>query len=347
MSEYVFVTLVMLGDAYARGVGVLAHTLKKVGSKHPLWCMVTDDVSAETRLFLSAHVDRVVLVPTITKDSTPLRTAKQREIYGGWISSSYTKWNAINPLVLPGVKKCVFLDADAIVRENIDSIFDLPGPAGVFATPWAQPYCKRNSAGKNPYLDRAGKPPKHGQLITKQQLRAGLTSAFVADASLVLLYPDQTAFQLITRLLSGRGEYGFSGCFSGNDEQLLGDLMLQSTSGPYARVYNIHSSWSCNMGHEKAFAQGQPVRVSQYYNSKPWDGVSTREELARVLAEAKYDDIAEWWRLTDVLLAEDPMAESIYFPGDAAKVGGAGADHGELTTEAERADSIRAYLDSL
>ena len=340
----IYVTLVMLGGAYAKGVGVLAHTLRASGAKYPLYCMITDDVPAEARLFLQSHVDKLVLVPMISHESTPLKTKKQRDIYGGWINHRYTKWNCINPSLFPGVARCLFLDADMIIRENPDQLFDIPGVAGVFATPWAFPYMKTQYAITNPYANMssrgpipkssAGKNnrsanssvslPRHGQLITKQQIRAGLTSSFTADASLMLLAPDSTAYRLMMRLLAESKEYGFPGCFSGNDEQLIADIMLQSTTGPYSQVHHIDPAWSCNLGKEDVFSPGVPVKISRYYNEKPWDGVSTRADLAEVLAKAKYPDLAEWWGLVEKIIAIDPLAEEIYFPGGVRIDGGAG-----------------------
>ncbi len=327
----------MLGGDYAKGVGVLAHTLKSSGAKYPLYCMYTNDVPADTRLFLSAHVDKMVLVPKISHESVPLKTNKQREIYGGWIAHSYTKWNCLNPSLFPGVSQLVFIDADAIVRRNPDKLFDVDGVAGVFATPWATPYNKSKHAMKNPYVDAKKRPPKHGQVITKQQLRAGLTGGFVMDASLVLIIPDTQAYQCMNRILADPKAYGFPESYAGNDEQLLGDIMLQSASGPYSRPCHLDPSWSCHLGKEDIFSPGVPVKISQYYNEKPWDGILSRADRDEMLANAKYPDLAEWWDIVDKIVSRDPLAEEIYFPSDA---------YVTKTGSSEQTD-MNAFLDSL
>jgi glycogenin glucosyltransferase len=311
---YAYVTLVMLGDNYAKGAMVLAQTLRDVNSKYPLWCMVTEDVSAQARLGLSCVFDKIVEVPLISKSSKKLRTVKQEEIYGGWIAHSYTKWNAIDPTIMSGIDKCLFIDADAIVRQNIDELFEFKGPAGVFGTPWAVPFTKGASAIPNFYLDKQRNPPKHEQLITHDQIRRGLAGGFVADASLVLLYPNRQAFQTILRKLNTISDYGHPKCYSGSDEQLLADMMINMTSGPYTQVYNIHQSFSCHIGKE-SWAAGKPIRVTQYYNSKPWDNIFSREDLQRVLGETQWEDIAKWWVLAEKVIANNPATEEVYFPG--------------------------------
>lgn len=150
-NKCVFVTLVMLNDEYVPGAAVLAKSLRNVGTKYPIWAMVDSHVSMDALVFLSDGenklFDRIIIVPTIEHEVINMRSKKQNDIYGRWISKSFTKWNIFNPDIFQSdgvpLEKVFFLDADIMVTENIDNIFDLDPPAATFSSPWAKPYSAR------------------------------------------------------------------------------------------------------------------------------------------------------------------------------------------------------------
>ena len=41
--------------------------------------------------------------------------------------------------------KIIFLDADTIVTKNIDNVFAIDSPAGVFINPWTNKYNKKSN----------------------------------------------------------------------------------------------------------------------------------------------------------------------------------------------------------
>jgi len=174
LARNAWVTLVMRGDAYVPGALALAASLRGSGTAAATVCMVTPDVSAGARALLSRAFDRVALVDPLTYPTRPMPTAKQREIYGGWISDACTKWRCLG---LAEYARVIVLDADTVLLGNCDHLFDLPAPAGIFSSPWAAQYAKRPpglpdvynpgaSAGKKPVRKRGDRParadPPHG-----------------------------------------------------------------------------------------------------------------------------------------------------------------------------------------
>lgn len=130
-------TLVMKGDKYIPGALVLAYSLKKF-TKYPVACMITKDVSEVGKKHLKNIFDFVYIIdyttPKSSKTKQYLEKSKTRwkrfqEFYQ-WLDISLTKFNLFK---FTQFKKVIFLDADQLVRKNIDFLFDYQTPAGVLS----------------------------------------------------------------------------------------------------------------------------------------------------------------------------------------------------------------------
>ena len=70
---------------------------------------------------LRKKADRIVVV-------TPIANPNAKESHvEGWVNSGYTKlhiWNLVD------YDKVVYIDADTLVLQNVDELFDRPTPAG-------------------------------------------------------------------------------------------------------------------------------------------------------------------------------------------------------------------------
>ena len=108
-------------DSFVPGVECMLFSLKETNTKIPVVLMVTKQVSKRNIEKLRRNVDRVEIVEPIANPN-----AKKSHVEG-WINSGYTKlhiWNLID------YDKVVYIDADTLVLENVDELFERPTPAG-------------------------------------------------------------------------------------------------------------------------------------------------------------------------------------------------------------------------
>ncbi|XP_011869506.1 PREDICTED: nascent polypeptide-associated complex subunit alpha, muscle-specific form isoform X2 [Vollenhovia emeryi] len=116
MGGYAWVTLAT-NDAYSLGALVLAHSLRRVGTKYELACLVTPGVTATMREKLSAVFSLVQEVNVLdSKDEANLALLARPEL-----GITFTKLHCWR---LTQYEKCVFVDADALVVRNCDELFE-------------------------------------------------------------------------------------------------------------------------------------------------------------------------------------------------------------------------------
>jgi lipopolysaccharide biosynthesis glycosyltransferase len=285
--NYVYTTLVMLGDKYVAGAAALARSIRDSGSKIPIWCMIDDNVSVEAKEFLKTQFDNVVNVPLIEKETIPMKSVKQMDIYGGWISKSFTKGHIFNPTLFSvngkAFDKVLFVDADMIIKQNIDEVFNLSTPAATFSSPWAKPYVRGGIY--NPYGDM-----KHGNIVPRYKLEKGFSS-ILGIGSLILVEPTDLTWKIFNEILNRGKVYGFRGCISGFDEQIIAEVMMS-----YNRVYHIHQKYNWFVGKHTWLLDGDTPLTYHYYGTvKPWQQ-----------KRGVWDDDKCWWDVADKIVAEYP-----------------------------------------
>jgi lipopolysaccharide biosynthesis glycosyltransferase len=265
--------------------------------------MITDDVSAAAEEFLRAEFDNVIRVPTIAHAVMPMKSKKQNTIYGAWIHASFTKWNILCPDLFPA-EKVILVDADMIFRENCDDLFDLRAPALTFSSPWVKPYHPRG--GFNPYGELA-----HGAEVSTDRIRRGLRNGIVGLACMVLVRPDAWTHAKMLSILRARPKYGDSRCMAGFDEQLIAETLL-ATGDP---IYHIHQSYNWIVGKHDWLVGSETPKTQQYYNGKPWHGVTSPESRRTVVDEGEWEDVREWWTYADEIMAANPASVPFFYPG--------------------------------
>jgi len=136
-GRFSYVTLIT-DDSFFQGVCALSKTIKKY-NKHPLCAMVTTSgISPTTLKRLEEVVDRVVVVPEIKNPFQGVESMGLNKDNGGegesvgdgggdkdrpsWFGSEFTKLNLWG---LTDFDKVVYIDADAIVLQCTDELFDL------------------------------------------------------------------------------------------------------------------------------------------------------------------------------------------------------------------------------
>ncbi|XP_012059250.1 PREDICTED: uncharacterized protein LOC105622442 [Atta cephalotes] len=116
LCRYAWVTLAT-NDAYSLGALVLAHSLRRVGTKHELACLVTPGVTATMREKLAAVFSLVQEVNVLdSKDEANLALLARPEL-----GITFTKLHCWR---LTQYEKCVFVDADTLVVRNCDELFE-------------------------------------------------------------------------------------------------------------------------------------------------------------------------------------------------------------------------------
>jgi glycogenin glucosyltransferase len=111
-----YVTLAT-NDNYAIGALVLGHSLKSSGTNRCLVVMVTRDVSSSLRESMKAVFDLVTDVNVLDSNDTVNLELLSRPDLG----ITFTKLHCWR---LTQFTKCVFLDADTLVVQNVDELFD-------------------------------------------------------------------------------------------------------------------------------------------------------------------------------------------------------------------------------
>lgn len=170
--KYAYVTLVMLGDLYIAGAIVLAHSIRKCGSKVDLVVLVTPDVSTEGKKILSMFFTHVIMIDYVNVPNWRTKRQPHRK----YLELVFTKFHIFN---LVQYEKVLLIDADALVLKYPDHLFTLDAPAGCFLEDkeliiaydkdgnyvlpkdgelqWYKKYCKTISHGKlipKEYTDR-------------------------------------------------------------------------------------------------------------------------------------------------------------------------------------------------
>ncbi|XP_020902614.1 glycogenin-1 isoform X2 [Exaiptasia diaphana] len=116
VDDEAFVSLVT-NDNYANGALVLGYSLRRVNTTRKLALLVTNQVTAPVRQLLSRVWDYIETVdPLDSGDDANLALLTRPEL--GITFTKIRCWN------LTQYSKCVFLDADTLVLQNCDELFD-------------------------------------------------------------------------------------------------------------------------------------------------------------------------------------------------------------------------------
>ncbi|ORY82094.1 nucleotide-diphospho-sugar transferase [Protomyces lactucae-debilis] len=120
MARHAYFTL-LLNDGYLKGAQVLAHSLRDLGTTCELVIMVSSAVSDRALAGLVELYDEVIEVQPISNPSTDnLNLLGRLDLL-----ASFTKialWRQVQ------YEKIIFLDADTVVLQSIDHLFDLDVP---------------------------------------------------------------------------------------------------------------------------------------------------------------------------------------------------------------------------
>ncbi len=123
MSKRAYVTLTS-NDLFVPGAVAVVKSLKMTKTQYPIYCMVSEEVSDNSRVSLAAAGCIVIEVPKI-HSTTSGEEGDRFEIGKNWLT--FTKLNVFN---LTQFDKIVYIDADCVVLQNIDDMFEFNAPCG-------------------------------------------------------------------------------------------------------------------------------------------------------------------------------------------------------------------------
>lgn len=116
--RFTYATMIT-SDSFMPGLQCMVYSLQKTGTKIPICVLVTSQVSKITQAKIKTLGIKPVLVEAIANPNLEVHVP-------GWVNSGYTKlhiWNLID------FDKVVYVDADTIVLESVDELFERPTPA--------------------------------------------------------------------------------------------------------------------------------------------------------------------------------------------------------------------------
>lgn len=284
-SKYAYVTMVINGDKYINGAIGLAKGLLITKTKCDLVCMIDNTVSQKGVSRLREVFDYVPLVDRIYKE-TGWGHKKATERYSSWWKFSFTKWRC---LTMTQYKKVLFLDADVSVIKNIDNLFEMKAPAGVFSPAL---FRKNLSNDKHTEDELEFGILAHGEEVDIKKRLTHPTWISVATGGCILLEPSCYRFCKLLNILCSVEEYKFDiKKISGTDEisiaQAFGDVLW----------YNIDNIYHYRAGSSESperINKRDTVRALHYLNEKPWEIPENNKR------RSIYYDVKLWWDIFDV-----------------------------------------------
>lgn len=314
-KKYAFVYLVMNGDKYIKGAIVSGYSIRKTeypDSNFDIILMVTDSSYKKFKAVSKSMInfcskleykkgkkifDYIVSVPYIYNKTAPLKTSGQIKVYSEWMPVSFTKWNCLG---LVDYKKVLFLDADTLILKNIEHLFKMKAPAGVFIRKHASPYIKpRKYKGgiydgiPNEYKDliKSGSGEYGKKIPANILMRAIKKGNFVVDGSLVLLSPSKEEYKkyvdiVITPKVFGKPSY------SGQDENAITYFYAsRGISFRHIPLNYLYSPWGVSERYFK-FKKNE-IYVYNFQNPvKPWE-----------IKKGLYSDVDLWWKYYKKILS--------------------------------------------
>lgn len=281
MHDVAYTWLFMKGDAYLPGIFTSVYSVLRTKPEADLVVMVTDDISENARNILLTVATHLFYIPYLEFDSKPLRTARQREIYDKWITSSYSKWNA---LALP-YKKVILIDGDTIHTDNTDILFSLQAPAMPFNNPFNKPIGRIPSTWKEP----KGKDRYmvHGARIPAQDIANVLNKGgILPTAAPVVLEPSLTDYEEYVTLIKSMQPFGFPECNNGPDEQ---SICWYYSVHKKLDWTNIHHRYNYIGWKDGFLLKGDVPYILHFFSdTKPWN---TNYNT--------YEDIICWYKMAD------------------------------------------------
>lgn len=304
MNAYVY--LVMNGDNYIPGIIASGASLIKNKTKYKIIAMVTSKkltVKDKTYKAVSGKkinllkkikyndkniFDEVIEVPYIYQEIIPMKGKNQNEIYSPWLNVSFTKWNCLK---LDKYKKILFLDADTLIMKNVDHLFKLDCPAGIFLRKSAHPFVDGGIANSFSTIIK-GDLDELGKKIPNKYIDHAIDNGnFVVDGSIILLQPNKKDYKSIIKMIktvvNDKKQFGIKSSHSGSDEIAITYYYAKYTDNEWNHITPnyLYTEWGTQKKYfdyplDKIYIRNfiglpkvwdmKPEIVDQWYDTKIW-----------------------------------------------------------------------------
>lgn len=278
-SKYAYVTMVIKGDRYVDGAVALAKSILISGSPHDIICMVDDSVSEKGIKNLKENFTHVILVDRIYKE-TSWGGQKSHNRYSSWWKFSFTKWRC---LTFTQYKKILFVDADVIVIQNMDDLFNMKAPGGVFMTKYFAHHL--NKHGHGPFDKKMGFP-KHGNNMNMEKLLTADDGILVMAGGLMLLTPSCERFCRLLNILCSVETFTVENALSGSDTLSIAMTFRDCKWTNFNNIYHYRAGSS---EHPAQKSKRDQVKAIHYLNEKPWEIPNNNKR------RSLYFDVQLWW----------------------------------------------------
>jgi lipopolysaccharide biosynthesis glycosyltransferase len=241
LTKNAWVVLLMGDPHYIIGALTMVHSLRLTNTKYDIVC-ITPDANQQNINYLQNYFNEIYRVELLEYPSTSFTTQNQNVVYRSQVNKSYTKWTALS---LIEYKKVCIIDTDLIVVNNMDHIFDLQTPVGVFSNHLfdRNKPDNQNNNTCNYYMDI-----KPGDSISPGLINKALhLNGFVLSAHLTVLDTSVTEyleFKECMKTLTKYTSFGFNNS-SSHDEQSI----------CYFQSFIKNRNWTC---------------LKYPYNTIPW-----------------------------------------------------------------------------
>ncbi len=125
MNNYAYLTF-LSSDSYVYYVLALYESWQKTNSKYNFYCVVTEDVSEKIKKILAA-----AKIPQINLDTADITATLKACRYLTKSTAYINSTKKLKFFSLTQFEKCLYIDSDMIILQNIDHLFDYPDFAAV------------------------------------------------------------------------------------------------------------------------------------------------------------------------------------------------------------------------
>jgi alpha-N-acetylglucosamine transferase len=253
-SKYAYVTTLYGSNEYFLGTLMLGYSLSKINSNYDKVVLVTSDVNNNIRDILKNYF--IVIDIEYIKVNTINFVEK-----GGRFEEVFTKLQA---LALDQYDKIILLDSDMYILKNMDHLFELPAPAGLFRS-----------------LDMKEKP-KLGGKINSQYIKIKNNKVHgIVNAGLLLLEPSKDELKDILDAVNSPLNYKLL-----NPEQEYLSFRYKDKWHYIGKEYNYQFSDTVNTKNKLSIHDIYNLHYS--WVLKPWDLLfEHKKKILRILKKQR------------------------------------------------------------
>lgn len=291
-------TVLLTNTSYLPGLLTLDHSLKLVGSTYPLLVLYPPHLPAKAHHALDARRIHKIQVPYLLPSISVDYSNDPR---------FYDCWSKLTPFSLTRFDRVVQLDADMLVRRNMDELMDLeldpPESGGTGGRVFAAGHACACNPLKKPHYPADWIPEncafttQHGDPATAQKEGAPCTAGIkMPNGGLQVVNPSEKTYKLISDQLA-QGTGGSTQDYAFADQSLLCDLFEERwVALPY--IYNALKTLRWRGIHDTIWRDDEVKCLHYILGPKPWEENDWIEGQQKEAVGRDHDPSQWWWEVT-------------------------------------------------